>query len=408
MKPGVFPEKPNVILPSKDIIVISAIRTLIISNISTSAVRNRSLAILKAQTMINPNKVYQSLSPNQKMNYWTTLSNMLLVLITFWLGFTIQYIVADKNASIAAKNQRAEYAEKMMPVYEDLIGMEVYWDVQKTLKRVLNKTNSWEKEEKILSGAYSSKQIEVITPLVESETKILALADSLYRPALRFLLGFSETEQFVSFRTSAQRMFYYKYLYEVLFIEKHPTSESAWSSYTKKIDNSVELRTLAFQLDNALESTTWFVELKEKFTSFYKDLYIKKVNKETMDRFKATTLVYLMYQEIKVAEAMFNEMQTPKKDLFINMQTVKFSVIWLFIAIVLGYFIVLLYINIVSPRVIAKHYTKNEYDTILQERNQFKANWNAISASYDQLEEENEELAKRISELETLIKGINK
>ena len=358
--------------------------------------------------MINPNKVYQSLSPNQKMNYWTTLSNMLLVLITFWLGFTIQYIVADKNASIAAKNQRAEYAEKMMPVYEDLIGMEVYWDVQKTLKRVLNKTNSWEKEEKILSGAYSSKQIEVITPLVESETKILALADSLYRPALRFLLGFSETEQFVSFRTSAQRMFYYKYLYEVLFIEKHPTSESAWSSYTKKIDNSVELRTLAFQLDNALESTTWFVELKEKFTSFYKDLYIKKVNKETMDRFKATTLVYLMYQEIKVAEAMFNEMQTPKKDLFINMQTVKFSVIWLFIAIVLGYFIVLLYINIVSPRVIAKHYTKNEYDTILQERNQFKANWNAISASYDQLEEENEELAKRISELETLIKGINK
>lgn len=366
--------------------------------------------------MINPNKVYQSLSPNQKMNYWTTLSNMLLVLITFWLGFSIQYIVADKNASIAAKNLRAEYAEKMMPVYEELIGMEVYWDVQKTLDRtfgkVLDKTNLFrsigKKEKTLFPETLSSTQKDVITTLVESETKFLALADSLYRPALRFLLGFSETEQFVSFRKSAQRMFYYKYLYEVLFIEKHTTSESAWNSYKKTIENSVELRTLTFRLDDALVSTPWFVELKEKFTSLYKDMYINRVGKETIDGLKAQTLLYLMSEEADISKAMFNDMLTPKKDLFINMQTVKFSVFWLLIAIVLGFFAVLFYINIVSPRVIARHYTKDEYDTIIQERNQYKANWNAISASYDQLEEENEKMAKRISELETFIKGINK
>ncbi len=66
-------------------------------------------------------KVYQSLSDNQRNNFWLAASNIFLVVFTFWLGLTVQYIIVDNNAKLNAKLIKLEYYKNISQDYEKLI-----------------------------------------------------------------------------------------------------------------------------------------------------------------------------------------------------------------------------------------------------------------------------------------------
>lgn len=66
-------------------------------------------------------KVYQSLSDNQRNNFWLAASNIFLVVFTFWLGLTVQYIVVDNNAKLNAKLIQLEYYRNVSQDYDNLI-----------------------------------------------------------------------------------------------------------------------------------------------------------------------------------------------------------------------------------------------------------------------------------------------
>lgn len=66
-------------------------------------------------------KVYQSLSDNQRNNFWLATSNIFLVVFTFWLGLTVQYIIVDNNAKLNAKLIKLEYYKNISQDYEKLI-----------------------------------------------------------------------------------------------------------------------------------------------------------------------------------------------------------------------------------------------------------------------------------------------
>lgn len=64
-------------------------------------------------------KVYQSLSDNQRNNFWLAASNLFLVVFTFWLGLTVQYIVVDNNAKLNAKLMQLEYYRNVSQDYDN-------------------------------------------------------------------------------------------------------------------------------------------------------------------------------------------------------------------------------------------------------------------------------------------------
>ena len=56
----------------------------------------------------------------QKVGYWTIFTNILLVLVTFWLGLVVQDIVASKNANVSAVLAKVEYTNKVKPSIDTL------------------------------------------------------------------------------------------------------------------------------------------------------------------------------------------------------------------------------------------------------------------------------------------------
>ena len=54
------------------------------------------------------------------IGFWTIVTNILLVLFTFWLGIVVQSIVAQKNASVSSTLANMEYVEKVKPLVDSL------------------------------------------------------------------------------------------------------------------------------------------------------------------------------------------------------------------------------------------------------------------------------------------------
>lgn len=68
---------------------------------------------MKEKQRIRLAEVYNSLSDKQRQAFWNSAINIFLVIFTFWLGLTVQYIVADSNQVYNEKLLRFEYRDKI-------------------------------------------------------------------------------------------------------------------------------------------------------------------------------------------------------------------------------------------------------------------------------------------------------
>ena len=56
----------------------------------------------------------------QVVGYWTTSTNIVLVLTTFWLGLVVQDFVAERNANVSAVLTNVEYVKCVKPQVDSL------------------------------------------------------------------------------------------------------------------------------------------------------------------------------------------------------------------------------------------------------------------------------------------------
>ncbi len=62
----------------------------------------------------------RKMNKGQKVGYWTIITNIVLVLTTFWLGLTVQDIVADRNAKVSAVLAKVEWINNVKPEVDSL------------------------------------------------------------------------------------------------------------------------------------------------------------------------------------------------------------------------------------------------------------------------------------------------
>jgi len=74
---------------------------------------------------------YKNLSAENKGSYWSLMTNVFVIIITFWIGLSIQNVVATKNSEASLKLAHYDIVNKMYPTYKkifewDLMGQLMY------------------------------------------------------------------------------------------------------------------------------------------------------------------------------------------------------------------------------------------------------------------------------------------
>lgn len=64
--------------------------------------------------------VYKNLQDEQKVGYWTVFSNIVLILVTFWLGLYVQDIIVQRNGNASGVLANVEYAQNVKPIVDSL------------------------------------------------------------------------------------------------------------------------------------------------------------------------------------------------------------------------------------------------------------------------------------------------
>ena len=68
---------------------------------------------MKKKQKIRLAEVYKSLSDNQRQAFWNSAINIFLVIFTFWLGLTVQFIVVSTNKSYNDELIKLQYFDKL-------------------------------------------------------------------------------------------------------------------------------------------------------------------------------------------------------------------------------------------------------------------------------------------------------
>ena len=112
-----------------------------------------------AQQFSRLRKIYQSLSDNQRNNFWVAATNIFLVIFTFWLGLTVQYIVVDSNSKVNSQLVKLEYYQNVSTDYASLIK-QVNLLLNSDLATKLDNTDS-NKNLNTYFNLYNNKFIEI-------------------------------------------------------------------------------------------------------------------------------------------------------------------------------------------------------------------------------------------------------
>lgn len=63
-------------------------------------------------------RIYKDLSRESKGHFWVITTNCLVVLVTFWMGITIQYMVYNMRTEEQDQIARYQIVDKMYPMYQ--------------------------------------------------------------------------------------------------------------------------------------------------------------------------------------------------------------------------------------------------------------------------------------------------
>lgn len=68
-----------------------------------------------------PVNMYKHLSPENKGAFWNVATNALLVTVTCWLGFTVQYLINDSERTDLEKVAHHQIVDRFLPPYEEML-----------------------------------------------------------------------------------------------------------------------------------------------------------------------------------------------------------------------------------------------------------------------------------------------
>lgn len=121
-------------------------------------------------------EIYRRLSPEMKGQFWTISTNCLLVLITFWMGITIQYMVYNMGTERQDQMTRYQIVDKIYPLYQDvyksgvtLIGKMAMCIPKDDTTMEINKVIVQNKDEIIEAAKQSIPVMEKATYYVNNE-----------------------------------------------------------------------------------------------------------------------------------------------------------------------------------------------------------------------------------------------
>ena len=101
-------------------------------------------------------ELYKNLSGEKRIQYWAITSTAISTILTFWLGFTIQYFVLEKTSESERENEqnlRFQLVNQIYPTYQEQHVENA--EILSNIKFLIDKTNNLDKEEKIDSLAKS-------------------------------------------------------------------------------------------------------------------------------------------------------------------------------------------------------------------------------------------------------------
>lgn len=64
--------------------------------------------------------IYKYLSPENRVSFWSFTSNVILIIITFWLGLSMQHLVNNSVQAESAKLARYQIVDRFYPMYQEL------------------------------------------------------------------------------------------------------------------------------------------------------------------------------------------------------------------------------------------------------------------------------------------------
>ena len=64
--------------------------------------------------------IYTHLKNDQKIGYWSVFSNIVLVLVTFWLGLWVQDVISKRNANATGVLANAAFTQEVKPVLDSI------------------------------------------------------------------------------------------------------------------------------------------------------------------------------------------------------------------------------------------------------------------------------------------------
>ena len=69
---------------------------------------------------------YQPLEDNSKSSFWQILTNVFLVLFTFWMGIFVQDLIASKNEEVNNKLLSFQYIDRIHPDYKKVFDNDIF------------------------------------------------------------------------------------------------------------------------------------------------------------------------------------------------------------------------------------------------------------------------------------------
>ena len=161
--------------------------------------------------------IYRNIAKEQKVNYWMTVSNILLICITFWFGLYVQDIIAKKNADASSVLANAEYTAKVKPIIDSLnVKYAPYFIEIYSYRDQIEKhdTNLIKQLELYMLLEYSLEQYEFHKDIVKTfnqlETFGIPFPDSIREQAFTVSV-FNEVLNYVLKYDSLQKKYNYKW-----------------------------------------------------------------------------------------------------------------------------------------------------------------------------------------------------
>lgn len=238
---------------------------------------------------IKPFIIWRRLSDNnQKIGYWTIFTNVILVLVTFWLGIVVQDIVARRNADATGTLANAEYVKQVCPLIDSLDIK--YWTITYDLGVIFEQnTNKHKLSDSVKNKAanyfYKNKDTlfsyfvdlcrtaKAIVPYINIDSvekdSISAYAISIY--VVKTILDVSENYK-------KQNMSYNDWV-------------SSWGSVRKEIDKTLKSPEYIADCGRFYPSA----DILQAFKTLYNSCY----SKNTADMYKAV-LSYGFFEAMKI------------------------------------------------------------------------------------------------------------